>query len=221
MKDCILFFVKYPEPGAVKTRLAEDSSPELAAEFYSVFAKEKLDELSHGSNADIIICFTPEDRKAETREWLGSGFRYIAQKGGDLGRRMENAFREAFFMGYDRALLVGSDIPALTSDIVNHGLEQIESGAAVLGPAEDGGYYLIGFPRGGMVPEVFHDIEWSTDTVAQETRNKLEAADLECRELEHLDDTDTLDDLEPLVALGSLGPLGSESLRVARKLVGM
>ena len=221
MKDCILFFVKYPEPGEVKTRLAKDSSPELAAEFYSVFVKEKLEELSEGCEADIIICYTPEKLRRETAEWLGSQYRYVAQKGAELGRRMENSFREAFFMGYDRVVLVGSDIPGLTPAIINEGLEQLKPGSASLGPADDGGYYLIGFPRGEMKAEVFHDMEWSTDSVFQTTLTKLENNGMECHALQHLEDTDTVEDLETLTALGSLGPLGSKALAVARKITGL
>jgi len=221
MKDCILFYVKYPEPGEVKTRLADDCSPELAAEFYTVLVEEKLAELSKGCEADILICYAPEKARRQMTEWLGKDYRYIAQKGSDLGRRMENGFREAFFMGYDRVVLVGSDIPGLTPEIINEGLTQLIPETASLGPADDGGYYLIGFPRSGIVPTIFQNMDWSTDTVFQTTLTRLEDNGATCHILPSLEDIDTYEDLETLAALGSAGPLSNKALQVARKITGM
>lgn len=221
MKDCILFFVKYPTPGEVKTRLAKDSSPELAAEFYSVFVEEKLSELAENTEADIIVCHAPESARKDMPDWLGTSYRYIGQKGTDLGIRMENGFREAFFMGYGRVVLVGSDIPALTADIIQEALNALSPDTAALGPADDGGYYLIGFQKGSLVPDIFHHMEWSTDLVFQQTVSRLEEAGTAVHELPQLEDTDTIEDVETLIALGSMGPLGPKSLAMARKLTGM
>lgn len=220
-KECVIFFVKLPVPGEVKTRLAEDTSPEGAARFYAVFAEEKLAELKGGCAADIIVCFTPEAARAEVAEWLGPDHRYIAQKGADFGRRMENAFREVFFMGYERAVLAGSDIPGLTPVILSDALESLTPETACLGPAEDGGYYCIGFHKQGFTPEVFRNMEWSTPEVFQRTVNQFDALGRKWVELVQLDDTDTLEDVETLVALGRSGPLGGKALETAKKLTGM
>ncbi len=219
-EKCVLFFIKYPEPGSVKTRLAEGSSPELAAEFYRVFVEEKLAELEAGADGDLIVFFTPESRRDGVRDWLGPGRRLVAQKGADLGRRMENGFREAFFMGYERVVLVGSDIPGLTPEIVNRGLDCIEPDRASLGPAGDGGYYLIGFHAAGFAPEVFRTGEWSTPGVYERAFNVLTGAGLCYTELEGLDDVDTMDDVDTLLALGTLGPLKGRALEMARRLAG-
>ncbi len=220
MKDCILYFVKYPEVGKVKTRLAKDSLPELATELYSTFAKENLEELSAGCDADIIVCHTPEKMRIETRDWLGSDFRYIAQKGSALSRRMENGFREAFFMGYDRVVLVRSDIPGLSPEIVNAGIAALAPGITVLGPVGDGGYYLIGFLRGELLPNVLHDMEWDTDSVLQITVERLENSGRECVMLDNLEDIDTYEDLATVAALGTSGPLGPKALSIAREITG-
>lgn len=220
MKDCLLFFVKYPEPGEVKTRLAEGSSHEQAATFYRTFVEEKLAELDDCS-AEVIICFTPETARNDMQQWLGTKHRFIGQKGADLGRRMENAFREAFFMGYERVVLSGSDIPALSPAIVEEGLAALTPGTACLGPADDGGYYLIGFHRQGLQPTIFQGMEWSTDMVFQQTVTRLEDAGVDFHELPQLEDTDTIEDVETLAALGPTGPLGPRSLAMARKLSGM
>lgn len=219
-KACLMFFVKYPEPGTVKTRLAEDSTPELAAEFYRTFAEEKLIELEAGVDSDVLVFFAPETQGQGMREWLGSERRLYGQKGADLGRRMENAFRQVFHMGYERAVLVGSDIPGLSADIVNAGVAVLSPSQASIGPAGDGGYYLIGFHRHGFVPEVFHSQEWSKSGVYQQTLNRIADSDVEFVEQEALDDMDTMDDIETMLALGPLGPLKDGALSLARRLVG-
>jgi len=221
MSGCIMFFVRYPEPGEVKTRLAEESSSEGAAEFYRVFVEEKLAELKDATDGELIVIYTPETEGKAMSDWLGKEYRFVAQKGVELGRRMENAFREIFFMGHDRAILVGSDIPGLTPDVINAALASLEPGKACIGPAEDGGYYLIGFHRKSFVPQVFQGIEWGMDDVHQRTVNRFEGLDIELVELERLDDMDTFEDVETLAALGTAGPLKGKSLEMAKKLIGM
>lgn len=221
MRDCVLFFVKYPEPGMVKTRIADMSSPEDAADFYRVFVEEKLAELKAGCDADIVVCHHPENAGAAMREWLGKGVRYFGQKGGDLGRRMENAFREAFFLGYDRVVLAGSDIPGLSGDIVSAALEGLDSNTASIGPAGDGGYYILGFHRAGFVPEVFRQVAWSTDDVFSVTVDRLNMSGKRCAGLPQLDDLDTIEDVEELIALGNSSGLHGRVLEKARKLIGM
>lgn len=220
MKDCILFFVKYPVPGEVKTRLAEDSSPELAAEFYATFVEEKFEELKEECGAKVIVCHAPEGAGQAMRDWLGAGVRYFGQKGTDLGRRMENAFREAFLLGYDRAVLAGSDVPGLSPAILTEAIESLTEDTACLGPADDGGYYLVGFHRRGFKPEVLRDMEWSTRDVFERTASRLGKAGMNCHVLPPLEDMDTVEDVETLVALGSAGPLGPRTLAEARRLTG-
>jgi hypothetical protein len=221
MSGCIMFFVKYPEPGEVKTRLAEESTSEGAAEFYRVFVEEKLVELKGATDGELMVFYTPEVKGRAMADWLGPEYRFVAQKGVELGRRMENAFREAFFMGHDRVILVGSDIPGLTSDILNTALAFLEPGKACIGPAEDGGYYLVGFHRKSFVPEIFHNMEWGMEDVLQRTVDRFEGSDIELVQLERLDDMDTFEDVETLAVLGSIGPLKGKSLKMAKKLIGM
>jgi len=221
MKDCILFFVKYPVPGEVKTRLAEDSSPELVAELYATFVEEKISELADGCDATLIICHAPEGARQAMRDWLGTSFRYLGQKGTTLGRRMENAFREAFLMGYERVILAGSDIPALAPSILAEGLDALTEESAAIGPAEDGGYYCIGFHRRAFKPEVLAEMEWSTASVFDITASRMDKAGIGYHVLPPLPDIDTIEDLETLVALGDAGPLGPQTLAEARRLIGI
>ena len=219
-KECLLFFVRYPEPGRVKTRLAEGASPELAAAFYRGLVEEKLRELEGGLEADLIVCFTPESEADRMADWLGPERRCLAQRGTGLGSRMELAFRDAFGMGYERAVLAGSDIPGLTAAIVEQALAGLTPSLAALGPASDGGYYLIGFHRDGFAPGVFAHEQWGDAAVCERAAGALSAAGLDHFETGRLDDLDTLADVEKLLALGEAGPLTAGIRRLARKLSG-
>jgi rSAM/selenodomain-associated transferase 2/rSAM/selenodomain-associated transferase 1 len=203
-RDCLLFFVKHPEPGAVKTRLARAASMETAARFYAALAEDRLAALECG-DFDVLVCFAPARRREEIAAWLGPGREYLAQRGADLGERMENGFRDAFARGYERAVLAGSDIPGLTPELVRRGLDALSTGRAALGPAEDGGYYLAGFHRDGFVGAALHDPEWSTHGVFARARGALAGAGLAVAELDRLRDADTPDDLRALLDAGVFG----------------
>ncbi|WP_054650507.1 TIGR04282 family arsenosugar biosynthesis glycosyltransferase [Salidesulfovibrio brasiliensis] len=152
MNGCILLFVKLPIPGRVKTRLASETSDEAACELYRALVEGVLARLE-ALEVDVVVCYAPEDARPQMVEWLGTDKFYLSQKGADLGRRMENAFRETFFMGYDRAVLVGSDIPGLDAEECMSALRALSPKRASVGAAGDGGYYLIGFDRRNFVPQ--------------------------------------------------------------------
>ncbi|WP_147822143.1 TIGR04282 family arsenosugar biosynthesis glycosyltransferase [Salidesulfovibrio onnuriiensis] len=217
MNRCILFFVKYPEPGQVKTRLAESTSPEQACELYKAFVTDMLPVLEDVEGAEVMVCYAPEGKGREMTQWLGRQRRCLSQKGADIGRRMENAFREAFFMFYDQVVLVGSDIPELSAEVVQQAFDGLDKGRAALGPARDGGYYLIGFQRGAFVPEVFSDMVWSTGQVFEDTVQRLVGSGMAVEVLPEMADMDTLEDVRDLVDRGV--PEGSLTLELAQKIV--
>lgn len=214
-RDCLLFFVKHPEPGAVKTRLARGASPEMAARFYAALVEDRLAALDHG-DFDVLVCFAPAERREAVAGWLGSERRYLAQRGQGLGERMENGFRDAFAVGYERVVLTGSDIPGLTPALVRSGLDGLGPKRALLGPAEDGGYYLVGFHRDGFAGRALHDPEWSSSGVFARARAALAEAGLAVAELAPLRDADTPDDLRVLL---DAGVLGGEAGRLAREVL--
>jgi rSAM/selenodomain-associated transferase 1 len=147
----------------------------------------------------FIICFTPEEKRAFFVEWLGEQHVYLAQKGGHLGERMQKAFEEVFSDGYGCAVLIGSDLPDLPSEILDQAIQSLETFEAVIGPARDGGYYLIGFRRSSFSPAAFFNIPWGTKTVLKDTLSLLK------KESEHIfilpawRDVDTLEDLMDLL----------------------
>lgn len=196
--SCILFFIKYPEIGKVKSRLAKDLGEEIAVDLYRNFVLDILSAIK-GIRADLKICFYPPDHRERFVEWLGNAYHYMPQEGGDLGERMENSLTRVFRAGYRKAIIIGSDSPDLPGDIINLGLTSLRSFDAVIGPSYDGGYYLIGFRREVFLPEVFRGIVWSSTTVFQKTFDIIRKGGINVFMLPEWSDVDTLNDLRGLI----------------------
>jgi len=200
-ETCILFFVKYPEAGKVKTRLAEVIGDDVATNLYRHFVQDMLQGLQR-LNGALRICYAPdkagENVESKYRNWLGPQHEYRVQQGENLGERMKTAFGEAFADGYQRVVLMGSDIPDFPSELVEKTLLDLDMRDAALGPAFDGGYYLIGFRRDAFKPEVFEGITWSSDSVFRETYERMRALGLEVLRLPDWNDVDTIWDLNLL-----------------------
>jgi rSAM/selenodomain-associated transferase 1 len=192
----ILLFIKSPEPGKVKSRLASAIGEESALDIYRAFVLDIVGTLKKG-NRSITIAFYSEDAEAVVN-WLGKDLVYIPQKGKDLGARMRNAFHDVLSQGHEKAVLVGSDIPDLPFEIIDEAFSALEEKDAVIGPASDGGYFLIGFKKDTFLPDIFHGIAWSTDSVYRETMKVFERAGHRVHILPEWRDVDTLDDLRSL-----------------------
>lgn len=193
--SAVLVFVRAPVAGRVKTRLAASIGAEAALRVYVRLAEHTLREARAVEGAEVRVHFTPADAGEEVRRWLGEGVRCLPQAEGDLGERMRRAFRDAFVAGHGRVVIVGSDLPELSSSLLRRALALLESHPAVLGPARDGGYYLLGLTR--MVPGLFTGIAWSTGEVFAHTLERLRAAGVEPALLEVLGDVDRVEDLPP------------------------
>ena len=128
--------------------------------------------------------------------WLGKDLCYREQPSGDLGNRMGEAFRSAFDQGYQSAMIIGTDCPEITTALLAQGFAALKNKVVVMGPAIDGGYYLIGLQR--LVPELFVNIAWSTVTVLQETLATADRLQLSPRLLPYLSDIDLPIDLQYL-----------------------
>ncbi len=193
-----MVFLKAPRKGTVKTRLARDVGDETATRLYRGFVLDVLDLLGNDGTREVAICHHPPDASDEIRKWLGPAYAYRPQNGGDLGQRMCAAFREAFADGFDQALLLGTDLPDLPPEVVDSADNALRSADAVLGPSQDGGYYLIGFNRNGFEPAVFREIPWSTDAVFRLTERILTRRGRRLRVLPVRQDVDDLADLRDL-----------------------
>lgn len=195
----IILFVKVPAGSQVKTRLAAALGEDAAHELYHRFVQDILDTLQQ-TGVPVMICYYPPDSRNAVAAWLGPGQPYLPQEGRDVGERMENAFRQAFTRDFSRVVLIGSDIPDLPAPLINEALEALRMHDAVIGPARDGGYYLIGFRNDTFFPGVFSGIAWSTGTVFRSTMQAFGKAGQRVHELPLWQDVDTIEDLKDLAA---------------------
>lgn len=212
-RPIILLFVKAPIRGQVKSRLAAEVGDETALDLYKCFVQDIVGTLD-GSGYPFRICFYPRDGEKEVAALLGGSYRIMSQEGNDLGERMENAFRRIFAEAYDRAILIGSDIPDLTAEVFRDALDSLGSDDVVIGPAADGGYYLIGFHKGSLFPPIFHKREWSTNRVFRETLELLRDASLRIHLAPEWGDVDRREDLNAL-AERSRGTIFNKSRTMA------
>ena len=197
---CLAVFVRHPEPGKVKTRLAKAYGAPFAAELYGYFVDDLLKALAPG-NYHLEIFFTPAEREMEIRQRFGNQFPYTPQRGEGLGNRMERAFRSCLAKEYSTAILIGSDFPDLTAEVIEQAFQALENGQeAVVGPAFDGGYYLIGFRSATFDPAVFNGMRWGENTVFEKTVNRLHARGYRVHLAPAWHDIDTEQDLANLQA---------------------
>ncbi len=191
----VMMFVKDPKPGKVKTRLAEGIGPRAAAAVYRRLAERAVRAVAPlaGEGVEVQICGLPPGSLTTLRVWLGRRFRYVPQRGRDLGARMAHAFREAFSTGARRAVIIGSDCPHLTTSIIRKALASLGTVDAVIGPAQDGGYYLIGVSK--PMPFLFQRVSWGTGRVFRTTAGRLARRGLRWKRLTMLRDVDRMSDL--------------------------
>ena len=191
----LLIFAKEPRPGQVKTRLAAEIGADEAARIYQEMGKRIVDQL-RGGGYRSIVCFDPPDAFSALADWLGpQGLEFLPQVEGGLGTRLEAAFRE----GFGRAtavVVVGTDAPDVDSEVVEEAFRKLKEADLVLGPATDGGYYLLGLRS--EAPELFQQIPWSTPAVLAATLERAKTLGLSIATLPPLPDVDTLEDLEAL-----------------------
>lgn len=189
-KALLLIFVKHPVAGQSKTRLAAGIGHDKALAVYKALLAHTAAQVATLPQKRVVFY---GNLVPTTDLWQAAGYVRQLQEGPDLGARMWQAFRWSMEQGYDRIVVIGSDCPGLTTGILAQAFEQLDHHDAVLGPAKDGGYYLLGLrqPR----PEIFLDKTWSTADVAERTRQDLDGLGLSCAELPILNDVDTVEDL--------------------------
>jgi uncharacterized protein len=193
-KPITLLFIKAPIAGQVKSRLAAEIGNGVALELHQRMALDTIDTVRVLA-IPFRVYFYPPDAGSLVRTWLGNEQDCLPQEGNDLGQRMEQAFAQVFREGYERAVLVGSDIAELSTPIIDEAFRSLNTHGAVLGPAADGGYYLIGFTAKTFLPDLFRDITWSTSTVCEETLGKFKRSGQRVHLLPELHDIDRKNDL--------------------------
>jgi rSAM/selenodomain-associated transferase 1 len=189
-KNAVIIFAKSPRSEDVKTRLAGRLSREERLGLYRSLLESTVEKLRRVPGADTFISYTPPE---EGEYFEGFGLRTFPQAEGDLGLKMHDALARVLGEGYEKAVLVGVDIPELSAAIILRAFGLLEGIDVVFGPATDGGYYLVGLKR--PAGEVFTGIEWSTGTTLSKSVAKAGAAGLGVAYADTLSDIDRPEDL--------------------------
>ncbi len=187
----LVIFVRNPISGKVKTRLAKDIGDERALEIYLQLLQHTL-EITRGLSFRKFIYYA--DEVSDYDLWSVPGYTKRKQNGNDLGERMLNSFKELFDQGFTRIVIIGSDCLQLKTETLEEAVALLESNAAVIGPARDGGYYLLGLTK--FYPDLFIDKPWSTDRVFAKTIADFNQQGISYALLEELSDIDDSTDLE-------------------------
>lgn len=193
----VAIMAKAPRAGEVKTRLCPPLSLADAAELYRRFLLDKIEQVTSLRTASFAIAYTPAEARAFFEE-VASGFVLVPQRGADLGDRLANSLGELLERGHRGALAIDSDTPTLPLGFLQEALDLVMMPGidVVLGPTEDGGYYLIGLRT--VHRELFEAMAWSTSQVLLETIRRADAKGLRVACLPPWYDIDTPDDLARL-----------------------
>ena len=207
MRPLLMVFVKFPTPGRVKTRIAESLGAEEAARIYRELVARVAAQVVPSEAEDpgwaIWIVFDPPEAESSVRGWLEPPFggaiaHYEPQIPGGLGERLAAAFRAGFAAGFDRVAAIGTDCVDLTAQGIRQGWCTLDESDVVFGPADDGGYYLVGLKQ--ECPALFEGVPWSSAQTLAASRAKAERLGLRIGELETLTDVDQVEQWEALCA---------------------
>lgn len=185
----LMVFVRNPKLGTVKTRLAVTVGDKMALEIYMELMRHTA-EVTQKLSADRKVFYSEKIEKYDV--WTEMSFSKALQTKGTLGQRMENAFSSAFEQGYKKVLIVGSDLYSLKASHIEKALEQLDKKEVVIGPAQDGGYYLLGLNK--KLPALFCNKNWGTSSVLKETLKDLRTKSVAF--MEPLNDVDDFEDLK-------------------------
>ena len=188
-KNLLLIFTRNPELGKAKTRLAKTVGDEKALEIYK-FLLDKTKEITSKVTSDKAVYYSVKIRENDI--WDAKSYQKHQQVGEDLGIRMLNAFKNSFAAGYQKVMIIGSDLFDLTSENIENAFQQLDSNDVVLGPAEDGGYYLLGM--NALQEDIFKNKDWGTASVRKDTLIDLQ--DKAVFLLKELNDVDVFEDIE-------------------------
>ncbi|MBW0434031.1 TIGR04282 family arsenosugar biosynthesis glycosyltransferase [Leptospira yasudae] len=198
-RETLILFLRNPVVGQVKTRLAAGLGNEAALNVY-----EQLVEITQKQVAGLdlpVRLYFDSIPEFVSGKW-GNQVSAHLQSGEDLGLRMSNAFSETFSHGATKAVIIGSDCPDLETKHIREAFSALDQSDAVLGPALDGGYYLLGLKS--HLPEIFHKVPWSTDRVFAVTLEKLQLSRRNVWILPKLGDVDEPEDLDPYIRSGKI-----------------
>ncbi len=201
MRNRLIIMARFPEPGRAKTRLIPLLGPVGAALVHQELVQLTLNVsrtfvyfFNDSIACDVEVRFTGRTTPRLMEDLFGGGVRYVEQGPGDLGQRLHEASQSAFEQGVSRVVLIGTDCPDLTPTLLKSAFDILHTNDVAIGPALDGGYYLIGLKRGLF--ELFTDIPWGGDEVLSKTLQVCTRLNLSVHQLTPLSDIDTPDDYQ-------------------------
>ena len=197
----LVVLARAPELGRVKTRLAAGLGDAAALDIYRRLAGQVISTVRASDRYSLTVAYTPASAAHLMRQWLGASTELRTQAGGDLGARMAHAIGEAMASGAERVVVIGTDCPDLDAAVIDAAFQQLASSDVVLGPATDGGYYLIGMSR--LHPQLFTDIPWSAPDTLRVTLERARASGISVALLDERRDIDTADDWRAWLASGT------------------
>ena len=187
--NALIIFVRKPELGKVKTRLAATMGDKKALSIYKELLQHTYN-ITYPVDADKFVFYYNETDDNDM--WKGDGFNKRLQSNGDLGSKMKDAFAALFNEGYQQVVIIGSDCFELTTAIINDAFVRLEKNDVVIGPSTDRGYYLLGMKQ--LLSFVFNNKRWSTEHVFEETITELQKEHISYHTLTYLTDVDTEED---------------------------
>ncbi len=192
-RHALIIIAKYPEQGLVKTRLKGFLTDRKILALYTYLLEHTIEKLRAIPGVDTYIAYAPENAE---EYFLRFGLSLIGLSSCDLGLNMSHSFNAVFKRGYQRAALVGADIPDLSASIVLQAFEQLTDHDLVYGPAEDGGYYLVGMNT--MITAVFENVPWSSEHTLRISQDQAEKSGYTVGYTQTLGDIDKIEDVEKL-----------------------
>lgn len=188
-KNLLLIFTRNPELGKVKTRLAKTVGDKTALDIY-LFLLQKTKEVTKNITCDKTVYYS--EKIIEDDLWNRSNYQKREQFGKDLGEKMKNAIDDGFKKRYTKIIVIGSDLFDLKPSLINDAFEKLDNNDVVIGPATDGGYYLIGLKK--LHLKIFENKNWGTSTVREDTLKNLEKVNVHL--LPMLNDIDVIEDIK-------------------------
>ena len=190
----VIVFARLPIEGKVKSRLAKDIGDRYAAELYRVCAEHLFSEVLKlkKHSIDFFLFYSDKNKIDNVKKWAGNEFYFCSQISGDLGKKMQHAFQLIFERGYSKIIIVGTDVPDINSGLLINAFDDLDNNDFVIGPSDDGGYYLLGTKS--LQEDLFMEIEWGSETVFNDTLKRLKCKNTSIKILRKMIDIDTKKD---------------------------